>query len=207
MRPLFLRPDAWTGGFLELAIQLGARSDARLLAALESLWGHPDVEGCYETRDIEPERQTPLSPDLRSNGQHLYGIASMPNGSRVPCGTCVIRETDGGPDWLDFYLPMGSLGLAYPVGAYPFIQEDLGVGPWLAEVEDWLAAIGTRTFLAVDFQLAIIGHEVLGTVDAVSLQAQGVPAERHVSYLWPTQGQVTYFRRTVERGVGYSFPE
>jgi hypothetical protein len=40
----FTAPDAWTGGFYELVLRLGPRSDARLLDALRAIWAHPDFD-------------------------------------------------------------------------------------------------------------------------------------------------------------------
>ena len=60
-RPLF-DEDGWLGGFYELAMELGRRSDERLRAAGEALWSHPALEGLYGERDVPPDRQQPPDP-------------------------------------------------------------------------------------------------------------------------------------------------
>jgi hypothetical protein len=118
----------------------------------------------------------------------------LPNGSRVTCGTCVIREDDG-PDWLDFYLPLGSLGRAYPAGWFPFGSEADWPGPWRQEVEEWLAGVGLAVAQAVPFRLGLIGFEVSGQAYASDIACQGIPAERFIGYLWPSASSVEYHRR------------
>jgi hypothetical protein len=193
---LFTGCDAWTGGFYELALEVGPRSDDRLLATLLALWEHPDLIGCYLDRTREPSEQPRVSPDRWEEGSHLLGVASLPNGSRVTCGNCVIREMDDGPDWLVFYLPVGSLGTAYPVRAFPFGSEADWPGPWRHEVEDWLAAVGQRVARSASFRLGLIGHEVSGEAYAADIIARGIPAERYFGYLWPSGESKMYYRRT-----------
>src|SRR5215472_11193664 len=130
---LFTADEAWTGGFYELALEVGPRSDDRLRAALEALWSHPDLDGCYLDRGCEPADQPRKQPDLES--ESLLGVAQLPNCSRVACGSFRLREYS---DWLDFYLPIGSLWNAWggnPSWPGPDVPED----PWLLEVDDWLA--------------------------------------------------------------------
>ncbi len=119
---LFTADDVWNGGFYGVALEIGPRSDDRLFSALTTLWRHPDLNGPFLDRDREPEEQQRASEISLEAGSHLLGIAKLPNGKHVVCGSCLIREDDG-PDWLDFYLPMGSLGPAYLVGGFPFGTE------------------------------------------------------------------------------------
>jgi len=51
---LFRADDAWFGGFYELAIEVGPRSDDRLGAALSTLWKYPNLRGCFLDRSREP---------------------------------------------------------------------------------------------------------------------------------------------------------
>jgi hypothetical protein len=60
---LFTADEAWNGGFYELALEVGARSDDRLRAALKALWSHPDLDGCYLDRGREPSDQPREQPD------------------------------------------------------------------------------------------------------------------------------------------------
>ena len=192
---LFTADGAWYGGFYELALDVGPRSDDQLRSALTALWNFPDVDGCFLDRGREPADQPRCSEFCLDMGSHSLGVASLPNGIRVACGSCLIRE-DEGPDWLDFYLPMGSLGAAYPVGSFPFGIEADWPGPWRFEVEDWLACIGLSIARSASFRLGIIGFEVSGQVYASEVASKGVPEERFVGYLWPTNESVVYHRRT-----------
>jgi hypothetical protein len=192
---LFTADSAWYGGFYELALEVGPRSDDRLRAALAAVWSHPDLDGCYTDRAREPADQPRFPPDLLDEGSHLLGTARLPNGEQVACGTCLIREVDDGSDWLDFYLPLGSLGTAYPIRGFPFGSATDWPGPWRHEVEDWLAEVGLWVARSVSFQLGLIGFEVSGMTDAADIAAQGVPTERFVGYLWPSGQAVGYHRR------------
>ena len=162
---LFTFDDAWLGGFYEVALEIGPKSDERLSAALTALWSHPDLDGCYNNRGREPADQARVPPENLDGGSHLWGLARLPNGSRVACGTCLIREANDGPDWLDFYLPLGSLGTAYPVGGFPFdsIADSLAA-TWRFEIDDWLAGVGLWVARFASLQLGLIGVPSLGLV-------------------------------------------
>ena len=194
---LFTAADAWFGGFYELALEIGPRSDDRLRAALLALWAHSDLDGCYLDRCREPRDQPRTPPKLFDDGwgSHLLGVAHLPNGQRVACGSCLVLESNDGPDWLVFYLPMGSLATAYPAGAFPFGTEADWPGPWRFDVEDWLAGVGQCVARAASFRLGLIGFEVSGGTYAADITAKGVPTERFVGYLWPSDGSVAYHRR------------
>src|SRR5690242_10116496 len=61
--PLFTDHDAWCGGYYELALELGPRSDVGLRTALKALWGHRDLDGCFLDRNREPGDQDRVSPE------------------------------------------------------------------------------------------------------------------------------------------------
>ena len=87
--PLFTDKEANTcaGGSYECMIELGPRSDARLEAALLTLWRDTRLAGCYLHHDIEPMDQERAEPSLRllEHGQ-LYGVATVPRARQVGCG-------------------------------------------------------------------------------------------------------------------------
>jgi hypothetical protein len=189
----FLDPENWTGGFYELAIELGERDDRRLSHALASVWADPRVEGPYLLRDAEPEDQAAVTPTLaaQDNSGHLRGRASLPEGQVVVCGTVIMRE-DHGPDWLDFYLPVGALAAADArIGAYPFgsevvIGDDQSTAAslqWRTPVDLWLTSIAEAVFVRVPFRLAVIGWEMSGQLYADDLDE--VPPQRGATYLVP----------------------
>ena len=173
----------------ELAIEIGGRSDERLEAALAGLWSYPLLEGCFLYRNLETHLQPRIEPSLAAieNG-HLYGLAEMPNGYLIPCGTVITREIDGS-DWLVFYLPIGSLAAVYSIYAYPFDVGHRSHRKWQHGVDDTLADLGFYLFQRVPFQLGLIGHEVSGQVYTDQLAGDGDP--RYALYRLPLAGQRT----------------
>jgi hypothetical protein len=133
VRNLFGDPDTWHGGHYELEIELGPRSDSSLSAALHALWQREELDGPFEHPDVDPASQPRVSPDLViSREGHVHGVATLPDGSPAACGSFAIRY-EGGQEWvhdpegtdlLGFYVPLGSLGDAWPqIGAYPFMKK------------------------------------------------------------------------------------
>lgn len=192
----FNKDDVWYGGFYELAIEVGPNSDEQVSAVLQAMWTHPALEGCYLDRTKEPHEQqrvTSAQTPLES-GMHLQGLALLPNGYRVACGTCLIREDDG-PDWVNFYLPMGALGEGYDVGGYPFIGKEESSEHWQKPVDDWLVEMGSYVFSITRYRLGLIGFEVSSHVYADELAEKGIPVERYCGYLWPSGEEVKYYPR------------
>ena len=196
MRKFFTNENTWFGGHYELAIEVGPTSDTQLLAALRAIWTHPSLDGCYLDRDKEPDEQSRVQPvpELLST-MHLQGIANLPNGLRIACGTCLIREENEGPDWLDFYLPLGALGNAYDIGAYPFDETEHSHEVWQKPLDEWLVELSKYIFTLSPFRLALIGFEVSGDAYSDQIQQEGVPFSRHFGYVWPHGNQVEYFPR------------
>ena len=146
MTQYFTETDTWSGGYYELAIELGSRSDERLLGALAAVWADPDLDGVYLSRDVEPWQQQRLAITAELlQVSHLQGLARLRNGTTIACGTVFIREDDG-PDWLNLYLPMGALGTVYSVGSYPFEPDVANSHQWRDVVDPWLAGIGSRVY-------------------------------------------------------------
>src|SRR5262249_15632274 len=146
--------------------------------------------------DIEPGQQQRLtiSAEPLQIG-HLHGLARLPNGTTIACGTCIIRE-DNGPDWLGFYFPMGALGKALPVGGYSFEADVTASRQWRNALDPWLARIGSRVYNHVAYRLGLIGFEVSGEMYAEDILDTGVPAGHHPGLLWPAAGTVTYYPST-----------
>jgi hypothetical protein len=84
----FTEDEIWNGGFYELAIEVGA--------VLHAIWTHPTLEGCYLDPNTEPHEQQRITSTqaLLESGAHLRGLALLPNGQQVACGTCLIRESE-----------------------------------------------------------------------------------------------------------------
>lgn len=195
----FTLADNWYGGYYELALELGDTSDARLDAALGVLWSAAEVEGCYGSRRIPASDQQAVPCTLASmeRSSHLRGVVRLPNGTPMVCGVMAVRE-DNGPDWLDFYLPLGALGRAEPRSNEHMVGDpdrSSASLTWRRPIDDWLAGLGARVYTAADFRLGLIGHEVSGQTDAATIGANP-PARRNIGYLIPSNGQVRYLPAT-----------
>lgn len=193
MDRFFTAEETWFGGFYELAVQFGVVSNDQLDAALRAIWETPSLQGCYLRRDREAPEQERVNPSLatQESSGHLLGIATLPNGKRVACGTVLVREEDG-TAWLDFYVPLGALASTYAVGAFPVDSNPLSQ-EWREPLEKWLADVGQAVFFSAPFCLGLIGFEVSGSVDSRDVQDAGVPAVRFIGYLYPSAGKITYY--------------
>lgn len=188
--PIFTRDDAWSGGSYDLAIELGPRDDARLRRALQALWSGPDLDGCYESADREPQEQPRLGVGTLPLETPLHGIARIGDRAPVACRTVIVRFDDGS-DWIHVCLPLGSLGHILEVGAFPF--DDGGDLSWRHPLDEWLCGLGRRVFDAVPFRLALIGWDGGELEDVDSFHASGVPAERSIGYLVPGADGLRWF--------------
>jgi hypothetical protein len=195
----FALADNWHGGFYELALELGDTSDGRLEAALGVLWSAAGVQGCYGSRQIASSDQQAVPCTLASllRFGHLRGVVQLPNGAPIVCGVVAVREDDG-PDWLDFYLPLGALGRAEPRSNEQMVGDPLDGSAsltWRRPIDDWMADVGARVHAAAAFRLGLIGNEVSGLTDAATIAADP-PTHRRIGYLIPSDGQVRYLPAT-----------
>lgn len=190
MVEFFTFPDAWTGGFYELAVEIDPSSNSRLSDAMCVLWRHPDLDGCFLDRNCEPSDQIRVSPSLDST--HLFGLASLPNGPTFVCGTCFVREMNGS-DWLNFYVPLGSVSQHYQVGGYPFETDDARHRTWQKPLDEWLRDLGLYLYSTVKFRLALIGFEASGEYTWEQIGRHGIPARREYGFLWPKGDQIKWF--------------
>lgn len=198
MDQLFTRDDAWAGGFYEAAFALTDASKAIVNRTLAQLWAHPSLEGCFLRRDLEPFVQQKLSPLDTEHEGHWYGVATLPNERRCACGSYSMDLTDEGC-WVCFYLPLGSLGMTYPTGSYPFAPNSVtrpSPELWITEINTWLKGIAVGVYARVKFKVAIIGFEVeLGGV--LAHLGDEVPIERWDGILLPRDGQLVWFGPTI----------
>ncbi len=199
LSPQLFSPEAWAGGFYELAIELVEQSDERILAALRALWASTRLDGCYLDPAVEPTGQPRVAIDASAIEEgHLRGVAMMDSDTMVACGSLVIREdpADQGSDWLVFYLPLGALHRAFP---------ELGGSasePQHAAIDAWLLTLARDVFISVPFDLALIGLEASGEVRASQIAALGVPAERAFGLILPSaDGDLQYFPRTTSASL------
>ena len=165
--------EVWLGGYFELALELGAPDDSRLIKAESRLWAHHSLE---------------------QDGARSFGVAAIPGIGTTCCKVIMVPEED--KDWLVLCIPMGGLGRVVDVGAYPFADgSDLS---WTTALEDWFVAIAKSIFEAVPFELGLTGHDVSGNACAAELRKTGIPTtERWMGYLWPEKGTLCCYPPTV----------
>ena len=192
----FTSEETWRGGFYEIEFELGVPSEERLALALQTVWSHPSLEGCYLSREQEPHAQVRVNPRQCAIEGHLYGIANLPNSARAAWGTSVCRLQDENGallrDFLAFYLPHGALGRTYPLGGYPFADADQAA-TWRVPLDEWLVELGRYLYERVPFRLALLGFEVdFPNVSADFVQRNGIPAERFDGYLWQARDQLEW---------------
>jgi hypothetical protein len=157
--PEFFDGDAWTGGWYELAIQLGPRNDVQLQAAIGILAQAADIAGPWHVQralnSIEPASWTVA--DLEEH--HLSGELQLPDGRQVICaviGICLDHD-DG---WLALCIPLEALCRGDPrVGAFPFDDDDSASLTWRRPIDDWFAYLAGEVRAETGFRLAAIGWE------------------------------------------------
>lgn len=166
----FEETENWTGGFYELAIDLGVRvepgSTDRLQRALVDVWADDQLVGCYLDRRTSRSAQERVAP-LLTDAEHpppLYGIAQLPAGPQVVCATHIVREIDDPEhtprDWLYLCLPVGALARVDPrVGGFPFEEPDTSL-EWRRPIDSWLVETARRVHHHTPFELAIVDFEV-----------------------------------------------
>ncbi|WP_329341596.1 hypothetical protein OG866_37000 [Streptomyces sp. NBC_00663] len=180
------RRQFWSGGFYELAIEVGSTDDAALQAVLDAVWTAAQVQGCYGHEGREPEEQEAVPRTiaaLEEFGQ-LLGRVRLPTGELVAFGVTAVRGGDDSSDWLDFGVPLSALwqaGVAFEEG--PFERS--------AATDDWLAALATDAFREAPFSLGLVGWNVSGLAEA-ALLSDGLPEKRGMGYLLPRDGVLHY---------------
>ena len=171
----------WLDGYFELALELGAPDDSRLIKAESRLWAHHSLE---------------------QDGARSFGVAAIPGIGTTCCKVITIHAvpTDTVPeeykDWLVLCIPMGGLGRVVDVGAYPF--QDGSDLSWTTALQGWFVAIAESIFEEVTFELGLTGHDISGDVCAAELRMTGIPTtERWMGYLWPEKGTLCCYPPTV----------
>ena len=127
------------------------------------MWSFPFLDGCYLHDDREPATQLRVQPSEDRVAGHLYGLAAMPNGRVIPCGSYTMdyagEERLPAAQWISFYLPLGALAAAYSVGAYPFGPMD-EVSEWKTAVDSFLTQLARWSHRKAPFDLALVGFEI-----------------------------------------------
>jgi hypothetical protein len=189
MMPLFTRPDAWTGGSYELALEYGRMSPDALARVVAHLWSHPTLEGCYLDHSREPTGQRRVSPAEVDPGLCLRGLATLPNGDVTTCLSSVVAEPEA--TWVYFGSPMGALGHSYPVGAYPF-DDGLPLD-WRNPLDGWLLDMASFAFAVHPFRLGLVGWVDPLNTSAAEVASSGAPDPRWEGYIVPSGGALEWY--------------
>jgi hypothetical protein len=187
--------ESWTGGFYELAIQLGPPDDARLGLAVRVLAGAASIEGPWHVQ-WEPDKAQAANWTVADLARaQLRGLVTLPDRQHVICSVVAVRE-EHGDDWLDLCLPLEALGRSDSrIGGFPF-GEDGGSASltWRRPIDNWLAGVAGQVGRAVSFRLAVIGFEISGSVRAEAM-SDGPPHDRGYGLL--LSAEATYLPATM----------
>lgn len=170
-------------------MELGSRSDSHLLQALQTVWQLSPLRGCWLRREEADSERTRIAPSLASikESDWHYGIATLPNAKQVECGTYTVTDLDG-CDWLSLCIPMGALGTAYDVAAFPF--ESAASNSWRQHLDKWLVGLGRDICRDISFRLALLGHDVAGETTSTAIAQSGIPKDRWFGILYPDPNAV-----------------
>jgi hypothetical protein len=198
MDKIFTEDNVWFGGFYELAIEIGKSPNENLHSSLIEIWNDPLLDGCYLDRNREPYEQDKINPlNIKiENVLHLQGLIRLPNNKWTACGTCIIME-DEGSDWLDFYIPLGSLSKYYDTDGYPFNEKNKNNLSWQSTIDDLLSTLGNNLFSKVNYKLGLIGFEVSGEYYSENIKSSGIPEKREIGFLSPTNSQIKYYPKNI----------
>jgi hypothetical protein len=183
--PIFTAPEAWIGGFYELAINLEQRSDEHSRAAMAALLSYPKLDGLYLERNKEPQDQPRVDASGRVEDHH-FGVLTLPNGGKLPFG-CYIFHLEYEPDWLEVFIPLGSINKFYPTEGYPFNPTMQVYMKWQQEIDLALVDAARHIYRHVSFPSGLIGFEL--DVDEMEQLywdsvAELPPDNLHRGYLW-----------------------
>ena len=190
----------WTGGFYEIEFDLETSSDEYLGDALGAIWGNPSLEGGYLSRDQKFKDQIKVDPRQCVGDGHLYGLATLPNGGRVACGTtvCKLETADALSmrNLVSFYMPLGDLAKFLDVGGYPFSDFDRAPA-WRDLLDDWLVNLARSIYKLTEFRLALVGFEVdFPNLTFETIERDGIPSKRYDGYLVQMKGRLEWFPPT-----------
>jgi hypothetical protein len=193
--------NSWKGGYYELLVCPLADSPEAACSTLKALWTFPSLNGCYLRRDLQPLAQTRVRPCESGTTGHLYGLATLPNTNVVVCGsytttTDTHKENTGVWHWVVFYLPLGALADAYPLGAYPFAP--LGeLSKWKPAVDSFLGDIARWINGSVPIRLGIVGFEVnVSDLSPESFGLNSIPKQRNEGILWNNGADLEWYPAT-----------
>jgi hypothetical protein len=189
MSPRFARND-WLNGHYELLMWF--EDPYTFQDTVQKIWSMPQFTGVWLEQEFDPDEDPRLDPQddmvaLEQLVHNFYGVAHLPNGISVPCGT-----TMGTFPWIALFLPLAGLEKVYDVGRFPF--GDFG-REWQPKVDAFLADAGQEIFRATPFQVAAIDFEP--DIEYMKRQiGRPVPEERKHGLLIPNGRDVVWYPAT-----------
>jgi hypothetical protein len=180
----FTAPNAWKGGYYELVLCPVEDSPETQCSVLKRLWTFPSLNGCYLRRDLAPSAQARVAACENGVADRVYGLATLPNRSVVVCGSFTTVSAKQNLKWVGFYLPLGAVANAYPIGAYPFGSMDK-VPEWKPVLDSFLADIAKWINEKVPISIAAVGFEIdVSELSPERIKSYGIPQERNEGILW-----------------------
>ena len=185
---VFLEPDTWTGGSVELLAFYPTARPCVPRSLLREAWSWVNITGPYGTNEVESEDQSlvDITQTTDEDLTNLYGVARLPNGLDTAFSSTLVVDDDG--HWLYMGVPLGALGRCYPVGAFPF--DGSALEPWALEVYAWLNDLAQWLFSRLPFAHGAIGW--LTTLELDELVEGAIPSERYHGYLRRTETGLEY---------------
>jgi hypothetical protein len=175
--------DAWTGGWYELAMQLGEHDAVRLQSALGVLARAAGITEPWHVQWQPDHRVWRADWNIAGlDGDHLRGQVQLPGGQQVICSVIAIRETDG-DDWLLLGIPLEALGHGDPrIGGVPYDNDNGALLAWRRPIDDWFARLAEQVRVEIGFRLAAIGWEADGFV--ITERDMHQPRDRFYWLVW-----------------------
>jgi hypothetical protein len=190
---LFTAPDAWKGGYYEMALLFDPRT--REAEALGVLWSFPKLDGPFSSQFVEPSEQliAAIEGDIRLNG-----ALSLPGGARVACASFIYRHDD--QIEVDLSISVGSLSSAWPeVGSSPFVSAEEAAA-WEPRLEEALVEVARHVHSRTPFLRGLIDFEGIGFTDELSRPGP-IPEERKVGIIEVVGADLQWWPPTVRGGT------
>jgi hypothetical protein len=189
--------DAWNGGHYELAMHY--QPGTLLDDVLRAVWSFPAIVGPVASRQAELQQQPIVQP--RADAGELVGIAQLPGGGECVCATYAFPALDDVTfDEVNFDIPLGSLGAAWPeVGSFPFAVDPADVEVWEQRLESLLVALAQHVFAQAPFLRGTTSFDGMG-VDDGARRPGPVPHERTCGILDVRDGTVAWYPPTFRGG-------
>jgi hypothetical protein len=189
--PHVFAPETWHGGVIGVDLELRPGADVR--SAVETLRDEAGIVGVSTDRHVPPgDRLRWDDPDWSGEyGAVAHGTVAHPGGARVVCSYGAIRFAETEIDGhalvkLVLWVPTGALRHLHPL-AGTFADGSWG---WRGPMHAWFGDLAARLHPRVPYLLARIDFELDARPFASDIDARGIPAEHHETFVVPLNGRV-----------------